>query len=109
MYKLKVLKIMLMMAVAVAALGGATMLLWNWLVPGLVVGAQPIDYLQALGVLALGRILTGGFGRHRHHHGAMQARWEKMSDEERQKFRAGMRSCRGHTAKAEPPVEAAAA
>jgi hypothetical protein len=39
----------------------------------------------------------------------MQARWEKMSDEERQKFRAGMRSCRGHTAKAEPPVEAAAA
>jgi hypothetical protein len=107
-YKMKALKMVVMVAVAAAAMGGAVMVLWNWLVPGLVTGALPIDYPHALGLLLLGRLLAGGFGRHGRHHGGMRARWEQMSDEDRQKFRSGMRSCHGRGHAVEPPPSAAA-
>ncbi len=88
-------KFFVFVAVAVSGLGGGVMLLWNWLVPGLVTGAQPIDFPHALGLLLLARVLSGGFG----HRGWMhrRARWAKMSDEERQRFREAMGHCRhGH-------------
>ena len=44
------------------ALGGlVVMLLWNWLVPELFAG-HAVTYWQALGLLALSRILFGGLG-----------------------------------------------
>lgn len=37
------------------------MWLWNWLIPELF-GFKPIDFWQAVGLLALARILFGGLG-----------------------------------------------
>jgi hypothetical protein len=78
------------------ALGGAVVMnLWNWLLPPLF-GWGQITFWQALGLLALCRILFGGFGlrgpgrynfRRR-----MAERWERMTPEERERFRQGMRS-----------------
>ncbi len=46
------------------ALGGeVVMQLWNWLLPPLV-GLRQITFWQAVGILALCRILFGGYGRH---------------------------------------------
>ncbi len=74
--------------------GEVVMRLWNWLLPGLF-GWRMITFWQAVGLLALCRILFG-------HHGwsgrggsrfrrRMHERWERMTPEEREKFRHGMR------------------
>src|SRR5213594_1320125 len=73
--------------------GQAVRLLWNWLLPPLF-GWRQITFWQALGLLALCRILFGGYGgrgvrsrvRRR-----MAERWERMTPEERERFRQGMR------------------
>lgn len=50
--------------VALAAVGGGVvMLLWNWLMPT-IFGWRAVTFWQALGLLALCRILFGGVGRH---------------------------------------------
>ena len=50
--------------VLLVCLGGAlVMLLWNWLLPPLF-GWPVVTFWQALGLLALSRILFGGVGRH---------------------------------------------
>jgi hypothetical protein len=77
------------------ALGGAlVMLLWNWLAPALF-GLQLITFWQAVGLLALCRILFGGFGlggggshRSRRH---TRGRWEELTPEEQARFREGLR------------------
>jgi len=80
------------MLVAVAVLGGLVMLLWNAIVPELFAGAHAIDYLKALGLLVLCRILFGGFrgygGWHGHRHWG-HGRWNAMTAEEREEFRRG--------------------
>ncbi|MEO5760758.1 MAG: hypothetical protein ABIR28_00465 [Vicinamibacteria bacterium] len=89
----------LMMAL-VAFIGGTVVQqLWNWLLPSLF-GWREVTFWQALGLLALCRILFGGFGfrpyrgsRMRRH---MMERWSGMSPEEREKFREGMRHRWGH-------------
>jgi hypothetical protein len=48
-------------AAFVAVGGGVVMLLWNWLLPALF-GWPEITLLQGFGLLALCRILFGGFG-----------------------------------------------
>ena len=67
--------------------------LWNWLLPPLF-GFKMLTFWQALGLLALCRILFGGLGmrsgRSRHRR-RMRERWEKMTPEERERFREGMR------------------
>jgi hypothetical protein len=83
-----------------AFLGGELVLqLWNWLLPPLF-GWRPITFWQALGLLALCRILFGGFGRHgggpnfRNRMGMrmkMKDRCGNMTPEEREKFRQAMR------------------
>ena len=89
----KVLKIVALVAIALAVFGFVTMHLWNWLMPA-IFGLKAITFLQALGLLVLSKILFGGFHRHggrpgwRRH---MAERWEQMTPEEREKFRAGMR------------------
>ncbi len=87
-------KFALVVVVAVGAIGGAVMLLWNALLPPLF-GWPVLSFWQALGLLVLTRVLTGGW-RGRWGHGGpwrarMEARWAAMSDEERERFRAGMR------------------
>lgn len=79
---------------AVAALGWIVMSLWNGLVPPLF-GLRTLHFWQAVGLLILSRILFGGFhrghGRGLRRHHAMLQRWERMSPEEREKFRRGFR------------------
>ena len=80
-------------AVFMAIGGGVVMLLWNWLAPELF-GLRQVTFWQALGLLALCRILFGGFGGGSHRSNSrrrMAERWEQMTPEEREKFRQGMR------------------
>lgn len=78
----------------VAIIGEIVMHLWNWLLPPLF-GWHAIGFWQALGLLLLSRILLGSFGGHGGGPGGrrrrMQERWDKMTPEEREKFRQGMR------------------
>ncbi len=101
MWFLHGLKFVAFVVVAVAALGAAVMLLWNWLAPELF-GWHEIGFIQAVGLFALCKILLGGFrghaGRHLHWRARMIERWEQMSEEDRARLRAGMRHGRcGHT------------
>jgi uncharacterized membrane protein len=90
------------MAVFITLGGVIVQHLWNWLVPALF-GWRTITFWQALGVLVLCRILFGGFGLHGSGRSGMRRRmaermeermaerWEKMTPEERERFRQGMR------------------
>jgi hypothetical protein len=86
------------------ALGGFVVReLWNWLVPA-IFGFKAITFWQAVGLLALSRILFGRFGGfsgggpRRWRHG-MGERWQQMTPEERERFREGMRGrCGGAAA-----------
>jgi hypothetical protein len=83
------------MAVFIAIGGEVVLQLWNWLLPTLF-GWRQITFWQAVGILALCRILFGGFGRHGFHRSnfrrRMAERWEHMTPEERERFRQGMRA-----------------
>jgi len=84
------------------ALGGEVVRqLWNWLLPPLF-GLRQITFWQAIGILALCRILFGGFGGRGSYRSnirrrvadRMADRWERMTPEERERFRQGIRgSC----------------
>ena len=81
--------------------------LWNWLMPA-VFGWHVISFWQALGLLILSKILFGGFrgGSHRpwHWRRRMMERWERMTPEEREKFRDSMRGrCRSFGARVDQP------
>jgi hypothetical protein len=78
----------------VTFIGGEIVLhLWNWLVPTLF-GWRQITFWQAVGLLALCRILFGNIGGRRPHRAnfrrRMAGRWERMTPEEREKFRQAM-------------------
>jgi hypothetical protein len=80
--------ILLAFALFIAFGGWVVMHLWNWLLPPLF-GWPALTLWQALGLLALCRILFGGFG----FHGPRRSRrWERMTPEERERFRQGMRA-----------------
>ena len=92
------LKFVLFVVAAVLVLGAVVMGLWNWLMPDLF-GWRTIGLWQAIGLLVLSRILLGGLlGRRHgmHWRERMAMRWEQMSDDERAKFREGMRRRCGH-------------
>jgi hypothetical protein len=76
--------------------GFAVMWLWNWLMPDLF-GLRPIGFWQAFGLLVLARVLFGGVrggsGRHMRWRHRMRERWERMTPEERERFREGLRGC----------------
>ncbi len=82
------------MAVFIAIGGEIVRLLWNWLLPPLF-GWRQITFWQAVGILALCRILFGGFGGHgsvrSNIRRRMAERWEHMTPEERERLRQGMR------------------
>jgi hypothetical protein len=71
------------------------MALWNWVIPAVFVGGRAIDYLHALGLLVLSRILFGGFrGRGGWHGRGPWRRWERMTPDERENFLKGVPSPR---------------
>ncbi|HEY7401901.1 MAG TPA: hypothetical protein VIB39_00135 [Candidatus Angelobacter sp.] len=82
------------------AIGGEIVrLLWNWLTP-MLFGWKQISFWQAVGILALCRILFGSHGfRGGHRSGfrrrmdermwrRMEERWQQMTPEERERARA---------------------
>ena len=102
------LKFMAFAAIAVAAVGAVVMGLWNALLPDLF-GWHTISYWQAVGLLVLSKILLGGLrggsGHGMHWRGRLMERWDQMTDEERAKFRDGMRrGCGGSGPMANPKV-----
>ena len=90
----KGLKVLTLAAVALGALGFVVMSLWNALLPA-ITSLHPITFVQALGLLALSRILFGGFRRHRHWRQRIRARWEDMTPEQREQLRAAFASRSG--------------
>jgi len=90
-------------AAMITIMGFATMYLWNWLIPSIFNGGT-VTFWQAIGLLALAKLLTGfmGWGRWGHHkgwygkHGMHNTYWkrrweeklEKMTPEEREKFKS---------------------
>lgn len=74
--------------IAVASL--VVMALWNAILPDLL-HVQPVNYLQAAGLLVLARLLFGGFrgfhGFHAHahpHSHHFRERWDNLKPEERE-------------------------
>ncbi len=93
----KGLKILAVLIAGIALGGWVVMALWNAVLPA-ATGLHAITFLQALALLALARILFGGWrgrggGRWRER---MQARWAQMTPEQRQQLHAhlgGRRPC----------------
>jgi hypothetical protein len=76
--------------------GEIVMHLWNWLLPPLF-GWRQLTFWQAFGLLALCRILFGGFGFHRSGRSHFRRRMDgegrcgHMTPEEREQFRQRIR------------------
>ena len=73
------------------AIGGwVVMQLWNWLLPTLF-GWPQVTFWQALGILALSRILFGGFGLHNSGRYSMRRRMAErkkhLAPEEQERLR----------------------
>lgn len=98
---LKGLMMFVFMIIAAAFFGAVVMLLWNALMPS-IFGLEALNFWQALGLLALSRILFGSFGKGRgcggrHHSGKAhwKKKWMNMSAEERAAFKSNLHNrCR---------------
>ncbi len=88
----KAIMIVVFGTMAILVFGLVVMGLWNAIQPA-VLGVKAITFLQALGILLLSKILFGGFsggGRWRGSHAwkdKMKQRWDKMTPEDREKFK----------------------
>src|SRR5215470_12373017 len=84
-------KMALMIVLFTALFGFVVMQLWNWVMPA-VFGWHAITFWQAVGLLLLSKLLFGGFrggwGHGRHWRRGMRERWEQMTPEQREHFRA---------------------
>lgn len=105
---LHILRVLLIVAAAFVVFGFVTMQLWNWLMPG-IFGLRTISFLQAIGLVLLSKILLGGFrapwsGRRRWRE-HMAHRWEQMTPDERDRFRAGMQGRCGWSRFQQPAAE----
>ncbi|MFM0730554.1 hypothetical protein PQQ52_08680 [Paraburkholderia sediminicola] len=88
-YRIRCAGKVLLVVVGIGVLGGVVMTLWNWVMPALFVGARAIDFVHALGLLVLSRILFGGFRGHGGWRGRRHWRkWDAMTPEERERFKA---------------------
>lgn len=99
---LKGLKILILIAFFILLMGTAVMALWNWLMPTLF-NLPHIDFLQAIGLTILTRLLAGGFrfgtgASTPEHWKKKHQMWEKftnMTPEERQRWKDEWRNrCR---------------
>jgi hypothetical protein len=90
----RVLKFVLFAVLAGSIFSFVVMWLWNHLMPTLF-GLHSLGFWQALGLLILSKILLSGFhGRpafSRDWRMRFIRRWEQMTPEEREAFRAGLR------------------
>ena len=102
--------IALVCVLVLALVGWAAMALWNWLLPGLF-GFKTITYWQAVGLMFLSRLLFGGFRggpraggwkRNRGMGRRFARSWERMTPEERERFRQGMYGQGGSATDAKP-------
>src|SRR5260370_15993328 len=92
---IRVAPVAILAILAFIAIGGEiVMQLWNGLLPP-IFGWRQITFWQALGILVLCRILFGGFGGHGSWRSGFRRRiaerWERMTPEERERVRQGMR------------------
>lgn len=90
----KIVKAVLLVLIIATALGFLVKGLWNALMPGLF-GLHTLTFWQALGLLLLSKLLFGSFRPRSRGRGPwkrrFRERWERMSPEERERFRQGMR------------------
>ncbi len=93
-----ILKFFLIGMLALALIGLVTQGLWNWLVPVLFAGPI-LTFWQALGLLALTKILFWSFGKGGSHWGHRSGgpwgyywskKWTAMSPEDRERFKQRM-------------------
>ncbi|NQV54162.1 MAG: hypothetical protein HQ500_13330 [Flavobacteriales bacterium] len=85
-----ILKAVLLGGIFIVASGVAVMALWNWILPA-AVGFGTLTFWQALGLIALSRLLFGGLTRGRRSHWwkhRMKHRWDTMSPDQRDAFKA---------------------
>ena len=94
---IKGIKILLMMALFLLFMGTVVMLLWNFLMPS-VFNLPVLDLGQAIGLLILSRILTGGFRtgmiaskEHWEHKKQSWEKWSNMTPDERQRWKEDWR------------------
>ena len=89
----KALQILILLLILVAGFGQAVLQLWNWLMPA-IFGLPALTFWQAVGLMALCWILFGGlrggrtFQRGWRH--SWEGRWQRMTPEERERFRKGL-------------------
>ena len=102
----RMLVVALIVLIFIAAGGQAVLHLWNWLMPSLF-GWHELTFWRAVGLLALCRILFGSFGGRpmwrSNFRRRMGERWDKMTPEERDRFKRGIPSPCGGVI---PPDEA---
>ena len=79
------------LTIALAVFGQAVHYLWNWLMPALF-RLPPITFWQSVGLLALSWVLFGSWRGYRGPRRHMMGRWNRMTPEERAKFRELMLS-----------------
>jgi hypothetical protein len=77
-------------------MGLVTVGLWNALLPS-IFGLPAITFWQALGLLLLSRLLFGRLGGwgNRMHKARFARGWDSLTPEERERFQAAMKGCRG--------------
>lgn len=88
----KVLLIAFFVTAGILLFGFTVMGLWNAILPA-VLGVKAISFTQALGILLLSKILFGGFGgrgwgRRHEWKQKMKEKWNNMTPEQREQFRA---------------------
>lgn len=72
--------------VFIAVISIIVLLLWNWLMPA-IFNLPEINYLQAIGILILSKILFLGIGKHDHrNHWKDREYWKKRFDENQSTF-----------------------
>jgi len=88
----KIAGFILIAAAAILLSGFIVMNLWNGILTP-VLGVHVINFGQALGILVLSKILFGGFhgggwrGRRGPWNNQMREKWQKMTPEEKEKFK----------------------
>ncbi|MBC8167244.1 MAG: hypothetical protein H7Y20_15410 [Bryobacteraceae bacterium] len=86
-------KIVIFLLAFVAGFGQSVLHLWNWLVPN-IFGLRPITFWEAVGLLGLSWILFGGLRGgpgYARAFGSAGERWRKLSSEQREHLRHGLR------------------
>jgi hypothetical protein len=96
-------KVILVLA-GVALAGGVVMALWNTVATTALSGAHALDYVHALGLLVLCRLLFGGFrGRGFGNRRRQWERWQAMTPEEREALSQRWQGCRRSGGRDEQP------